>query len=147
MTGPYSPCWTAPLAFWDLQRGQYPRYVADLLIGERLSHALARLRQTSQDGHPVAVAAYTSRPRTTEAAGAVRLMLCGQGEARCNDLCTARRSNLAPCDGTAGFDDRETVRAGAGAGTPLAPVPFTATWPPASPWGSPPARSGAISTT
>ena len=25
------------LAFWDLQRGQYPRYVADVLIGDRLS--------------------------------------------------------------------------------------------------------------
>ena len=32
------------LAFWDLQRGQYPRHVADTLIGERLSRALARLR-------------------------------------------------------------------------------------------------------
>ena len=30
------------LAFWDLQRGQYPRYVADMLIGNRLQRALAR---------------------------------------------------------------------------------------------------------
>ena len=95
------------LAFWDLQRGQYPRYVADVLIGDRLSFALSRLREASTDGRPVAVAAYTSRPRTTEAAGAVRLMLCDQGDARCNDLCTARRSDLASCDIAAGFDDRE----------------------------------------
>ena len=95
------------LAFWDLQRGQYPRYVADLLIGNRLQPALARLRDASTDRRPVAVAAYTSRPRTTEAAGAVRLMLCDQGDADCNQLCTARRSDLASCDGVAGFDDRE----------------------------------------
>ena len=95
------------LAFWDLQRGQYPRYVADLLIGERLQPALARLRAASTDQRPVAVAAYTSRPRATEVAGAVRLMLCDQGDADCNRLCTARRSDLACCDGAAGFDDRE----------------------------------------
>ena len=95
------------LAFWDLQRGQYPRYVADVLIGDRLQCALARLRQASQDGRPVAVAAYTSRPRTAEAAGAVRLMLCDQGDRECNRLCTARHSQLERCDHAAGFDDRE----------------------------------------
>ena len=95
------------LAFWDLQRGQYPRYVADVLIGDRLQPALARLRAASTDRRPVAVAAYTSRPRTTEAAGALRLMLCDQGDADCNRLCTARRSDLPSCDGAAGFDDRE----------------------------------------
>ena len=99
------------LAFWDLQRGQYPRYVADVLIGDRLSCALARLREASQSGRPVAVAAYTSRPRTTEAAGALRLMLCGQGDGDCNRLCTARRSDLPSCDGAAGFDDREVFEA------------------------------------
>ena len=94
------------LAFWDLQRGQYPRHVADTLIKDRLSHALARLRDASQDGRPVAVAAYTSRPRTTEVAGAVRLMLCNQGDADCNRLCTARHSQLEVC-AAAGFDDRD----------------------------------------
>ena len=57
------------LAFWDLQRGNYPRYVADVLIAERLQPALARLRAASTNRRPVAVAAYTSRPRTTEVAG------------------------------------------------------------------------------
>ena len=95
------------LAFWDLQRGQYPRHVADTLIGDRLQPALARLHDASHDGRPVAVAAYTSRPRTTEAAGAVRLMLCDLGDADCNRLCTARRSRSEACDAAAGFDDRE----------------------------------------
>ena len=95
------------LAFRDLQRGQYPRYVAQTLIGERLSRALARLRDASRDSHPVAVAAYTSRPGTAEVAGAVRLMLCDQGDADCNRLCTARRSQSETCDAAAGFDNRE----------------------------------------
>ena len=46
-------------------------------------------------------------PRTTEAAGALRLMLCERGDGDCNRLCTARRSDLASCDDAAGFDDRE----------------------------------------
>ena len=95
------------LAFWDLQRGQYPRHVVETLIGDRLSRALARLRDASQDGRPVAVAAYTSRPRTTEAAGAVRLMLCDRGDADCNRLCTARHSQREVCEAAAGLDDRE----------------------------------------
>ncbi len=95
------------LAFWDLQRGQYPRHVADTLIGDRLQPALARLRAAATDRRPVAVAAYTSRPRTTEASGAVRLMLCDQGDADCNRLCTARHSQSETCDGAADFDDRE----------------------------------------
>ena len=83
------------LAFWDLQRGNYPRYVADVLIAERLQPALARLRAASTNRRPVAVAAYTSRPRTTEVAGAVRLMLCDQEDGDCHRLCSARRSDLA----------------------------------------------------
>ena len=95
------------LAFWDLQRGNYPRYVAEHLVGQRFQTALACLKAASTDRRPVAVAAYTSRPRTTEVAGAARLMLCEQGDDDCNRLCTARRSELAPCDRAAGFDDRE----------------------------------------
>ena len=95
------------LAFWDLQRGNYPRYVAKHLVGQRFQTALARLRAAFIDRRPVAVAAYTSRPRTTEVAGAARLMLCEQGDADCNRLCTTRHSDLTSCDATAGFDDRE----------------------------------------
>ena len=133
------------LAFWDLQRGNYPRYVADVLIAERLQPALARLRAASTNRRPVAVAAYTSRPRTTEVAGAVRLMLCEQGDADCHRLCTARHSDLTSCDAqltsTTGSCSsccwsRATVR----------PCTGPATWRPASPWDWPPARSGATST-
>ena len=37
------------LAFWDLQRGQHPRHVADNLIKDRLQCALARLRGASRE--------------------------------------------------------------------------------------------------
>ena len=49
------------LAFWDLQRGNYPRYVADVLIAERLQPALARLRAASTNRRPVAVAASATK--------------------------------------------------------------------------------------
>ena len=41
------------LAFWDLQRGNYPRYVAKHLVGQRFQTALARLRAAFIDRRPV----------------------------------------------------------------------------------------------
>ena len=99
------------LAFWDVQRGNYPGYVVDYLINQRLRPALGRLRAASRPNRPVAVAAYTSRPQTAEVAGAVRVALCGSGDAECTRRCSARRSDLMQCDGAAGFDDRELFEA------------------------------------
>ena len=95
------------LAFWDIQRGNYPRYVVETLVNERLRGALARLREASRSQRPVALAAYTSRPQTTEVAGAVRACLCVSNPTECTRRCSARRSDLAQCDSAAGFDDRE----------------------------------------
>ena len=95
------------LAFWDIQRGSYPRYVVDTLINIRLRNALARLRRASRGHRPVALAAYTSRPQTTEVAGAVRACLCVSNAVECTRRCSARRSDLPQCDSAAGFDDRE----------------------------------------
>ena len=95
------------LAFWDIQRGNYPRYVVEKLVNDRLHAALARLREASRGQRPVALAAYTSRPQTTEVAGAVRACLCVSNATECTRRCSARRSDLAQCDGAAGFDDRE----------------------------------------
>lgn len=95
------------LAFWDIQRGSYPRYVVEILVNRRLRGALARLREASRRQRPVALAAYTSRPQTTEVAGAVRAGLCVSNATECTRRCSARRSDLAQCDGAAGFDDRE----------------------------------------
>ena len=75
------PCWTAPWPSGTCSGATTPATFADILIAERPQPALARLRAASTDRRPVAVAAYTSRPRTTEADGAVRLLLCDQGEA------------------------------------------------------------------
>ena len=95
------------LAFWDLQRGNYPRYVVDSLVNDRLRGALARLRAASRSQRPVGLAAYTSRPQTTEVAGAVRACLCISNAVECTRRCSARRSDLPQCDSAAGFDDRE----------------------------------------
>ncbi len=99
------------LAFWDVQRGNYPNYVVDHLINRRLRPALARLEAASRPDRPVVVAAYTSKPQTTEVAGAVRVALCGSDATECTRRCSARRSDLMQCDGAAGFDDRELFEA------------------------------------
>ena len=98
------------LAFWDLQRGKFPAYVSQQLLEQRLLPALGRLRDAS-GRRPVALAAYTSRPRTAEVAGAVRLALCGHDDTECARRCSARRSDLMQCDAAAGFDDRELFEA------------------------------------
>ena len=132
------------LAFWDLLRGKYPRYVADLLIAERLARPAPPLRDASPGRHvPVAVAVHVN-PRTTEAAGALRLMLCERGDGDCNRLLhrppfrpgvlRRRRRARRP----------RVVRAGLG---PTVRPCTAATWRRASPWDWPPARSGATSTT
>ena len=76
-----------------------------MLIAERLQPALARLRDASQEGRPVAVAAYTSRPPPPRSPAP--FASCSARHGDCNRLCTARRSDLASCDDAAGFDDRE----------------------------------------
>ena len=95
------------LAFWDVQRGNYPGYVVDHLINQRLRPALARLQTASRPDRPVVVAAYTSKPQTTELSGAVRVALCGADATECTRRCSARRSDRMQCDTAAGFDDRE----------------------------------------
>ena len=105
--GPVLALVDGTLAFWDVQRGNYPNYVVDYLINHRLRPALGKLEAASGPARPVAVAAYTSKPQTTEVAGAVRVALCGSEAAECTRRCSARRSDLMQCDGAAGFDDRE----------------------------------------
>ena len=76
----------------------------------------------------------------------MRLMLCGQCDDDCNRLCSARRSELAPCGWAAGFDDREMFELLLDRDT-ARPCINPATWRPASPWASPWASSGTTSTT
>ena len=96
------------LAFWDPAAGQLSP------LRRRPTH---RRTPAARPGPPAGCVhrpasggrgrLHVTTPRTTEVAGAVRLMLCEQGDGDCNRLCTARHSDLASCDGAAGFDDRE----------------------------------------
>ena len=95
------------LAFWDLQHGSYPRNVVRSFIESRLSPALEKLRELARWPGGVTLAAYTSKPRTTEVVGAVRASLCGTTATECTQRCSTRRSDLPNCDRAAGFDDRE----------------------------------------
>ena len=111
------------LAFWDLQRGNYPRYVAEHLVGQRFQTALARLRAASIDHRPVAVAAPTPHGPAPP-----------RGRRRAPHGLRAGRRRLQPSlhhprlrPGVLRRLRRlrrpRVVRACAGTGTPVAPVP------------------------
>ena len=146
-TGPSSPLLDGTLAFWDLQRGQYPRHVADTLIGERLSHALARLREASTDRassgggrlHPQAPHHRGDRRRAPDALQPGRRRLQPPLHRPPFPVRSLRRRRRLRRPGA--------VRARAGTGDTARPCTGPATWQPASPWDWPPARSGATSTT
>ena len=109
--GPVLALLDGTLAFWDIQRGSYPAYVVKHLLDDRLRPALARIRNAASAQRQVALAAYTSKPQTTEVAGSVRVALCGQDDAECTRRCSVRRSDVMHCDAAAGFDDRELFEA------------------------------------
>ena len=134
------------LAFWDLQRGNYPRYVAERLVGQRFQTALARLRAASTNRRPVAVAAYTSRPRTTEVPAPSAS--CSATRATPNATASAVPAAQNSCPATPPRAST-TGRSSSRCWNPDTALPCInpATWPPASPWDWPPARSGAPSTT
>ena len=109
------------LAFWDLQRGNYPRYVAERLVGQRFQTALARLRAASTDRRPVpSPPTPTGRAPPRRPAPAASAVRPGrrrmQPHLQCPPLGTRalrrRRGLRRPGD----------LRAAAGTGTPLAPV-------------------------
>jgi hypothetical protein len=95
------------LAFRDVQSGNYPGYLVQHLIEERLQPALDRLFRWSQKAGNLTVAAYTSRPRTNEVVGAMRVCLCERDLTLCAERCNARRSDLGGCEKVAGFNDRQ----------------------------------------
>ena len=99
------------LVFRDIQSGNYPGGVVQHLIGNRLEPALERIRRVSAESGDVILASYTSRPRTTEVVGALRVCGCGRDLTACAQQCTLRRSDLESCAAAAGFDDRELFSA------------------------------------
>ena len=134
------------LAFWDLQRGNYPRYVADMLIRDRLQPALARLRAASTHRRPVPSPptpqgpAPPRRPAPCASCSATGATPTATGSAppaapTCPPATAPPAATTGSCSSWRW--NRDTARH----------CTAPATWPPASPWASPPARSGAISTT
>ena len=108
MTGRSWPCWTAPWPSGTCSGATILATYADVLIAERLQPALARLRAASTNRRPVAVAAYTSRPRTTPRSPAPRAS-CSASRPMPTPTVSAPPAipTLTSCDGAAGFDDRE----------------------------------------
>ena len=87
--------------------GSYQAFVRDQLIGEGFVAALDELRAMAAD-RQLAVASYTSLPRSAEVVNALRLELCPYETARCDQLCGALVPAQRPCDaGTLGLRDRD----------------------------------------
>ena len=94
------------LVLWGLSGHAYRPYVSDAIINDGLLPAMKRLEKLAET-RPVALAAYVSFPRSTEAVNAVRCSLCPHDNAVCTQSCNNRRSTQQPCDGANEFLDRD----------------------------------------
>ena len=94
------------LVLWGLSGHAYRPYVSDAIINDGLLPAMKRLEKLAET-RPVALAAYVSFPRSTEAVNAVRCSLCPHDNAVCTQSCNNRRSTQQPCNGANEFLDRD----------------------------------------
>jgi len=94
------------LVLWGLSGQAYRPYVSDAIINDGLLPAMKRL-ETIAEIRPVALAAYVSYPRSTEAVNALRCSLCPHDTAVCTQSCNNRRSTQRPCDRANDFLDRD----------------------------------------
>ncbi|MDP7587454.1 MAG: DNA double-strand break repair nuclease NurA [SAR202 cluster bacterium] len=93
------------LVLWGLSGQAYRPYVTDAIINDGLLPAMKRLEKLSET-RPVALAAYVSYPRSTEAVNAVRCSLCPHDNTVCTKSCNNRRSAQQPCNSANEFLDR-----------------------------------------
>jgi hypothetical protein len=94
------------LVLWGLSGQAYRPYVSDAIINDGLLPAMKRLEKLAET-RPVALAAYVSYPRSTEAVNAVRCSLCPHETTVCTQSCNNRRSTQQPCNNANEFLDRD----------------------------------------
>ena len=94
------------LVLWGLAGQAYRPFVSYAIINEGLIPAMKRLEKLTET-RPVALAAYVSYPRSTEAVNAVRCSLCPHANTVCTQSCNNRRSAQQPCNNANEFLDRD----------------------------------------
>ena len=94
------------LVMWPLSGQAYRPYITDAIVGDGLIPVMNRLEALAET-RPVALAAYVSYPRSTEAVNAVRCSLCPHDVTVCTQSCNNRRSTQQPCNGANEFLDRD----------------------------------------
>ena len=94
------------LVLWGLSGQAYRPYVSDAIINDGLLPAMKRLEKLAES-RPVALAAYVSYPRSTEAVNAVRCTLCPHDITICTQSCNNRRSTQQAWSGANEFLDRD----------------------------------------
>ena len=94
------------LVLWGLAGRSHRDFVRTVIIEEGLLPALEEFRRLAGERR-VTLAAYVSLPRTKEVANAIRRCVCPNQLAHCRESCSNRRSELAPCNNSNDFLDRE----------------------------------------
>lgn len=99
------------LILWGLTGKTFPDYVREAFLEKGLLQALEGIREVGRAG-PLALAAYISRPRSTEVVNLLRLALCPHEPANCDRYCPGPRpSHPRECDAVAGVQDRHLLAA------------------------------------
>ncbi len=97
------------LVLWGLSGQAYRPYVSYAIINDGLIPAMKRLEKLAET-RSVALAAYVSYPRSTEAVNAVRCSLCPHDNTVCTQSCNNRRSAQQPCNNANEFLDRDLFK-------------------------------------
>lgn len=90
------------LILWGVAAQGFPAFVREALLEGGFLPALERLRGLAA-GRPLAVAAYVSRPASTDVVNALRIALCPVDPPDCDRHCRGRDKG---CSGLDGVDDR-----------------------------------------
>lgn len=94
------------LIMWGLTGQTYPDFVRQELLDRGLLRCLDDIRQACAR-RPVAVASYISLPRSADVVNTIRLALCPQEVADCDQNCPRQSGSARVCDAVAGLLDRD----------------------------------------
>ncbi|MFH0846778.1 MAG: DNA double-strand break repair nuclease NurA [Chloroflexota bacterium] len=95
-----------PLILWGLTSRDYPDFVVDSLLNKGFLIYLDELKRQGRSKR-LALAGYTSFPRSSDVVDTLRVSLCPNETADCDRYCKGVAFNKRPCDGVYGVQDRD----------------------------------------
>ncbi len=91
------------IILWGLEA--YPEFVTEALLERGFLTYLTEIEKLNDPAKKVALASYTSFPRSTEVVNALRVALCPYDPPDCDRYCSVNETR--DCDGIAGTRDRD----------------------------------------